>query len=101
MRGRTLDNAFMILDEAQNATAMQMKMFLTRMGIGSRAIVTGDITQIDLQDHSPSGLVQAAELLQDVEGIGFVNLDHNDVVRHPLVMKIIQAYDGNSKKEDI
>ena len=101
MRGRTLDNAFMILDEAQNATAMQMKMFLTRIGIGSRAIVTGDITQIDLQDHSPSGLVQAAELLQDVEGIGFVNLDHNDVVRHPLVMKIIQAYDGNSKKEDI
>ena len=93
MRGRTLDSAYMILDEAQNATVMQMKMFLTRLGIGSRAIITGDITQIDLQRRSDSGLVQVAGILKDVEGIGFVMLDQNDVVRHPLVMKIIQAYD--------
>ena len=93
MRGRTLDSAYMILDEAQNATVMQMKMFLTRLGIGSRAIITGDITQIDLQRRSDSGLVQVAGILKDVEGIGFVMLDQNDVVRHHLVMKIIQAYD--------
>ena len=93
MRGRTMDSAYMILDEAQNATVMQMKMFLTRLGIGSRAIVTGDITQIDLQKQSDSGLVQVANILKDVEGIGFVMLDKSDVVRHPLVMKIIQAYD--------
>ena len=93
MRGRTLDSAYMILDEAQNATVMQMKMFLTRLGIGSRAIITGDVTQIDLQRRSDSGLVQVAGILKDVEGIGFVMLDQNDVVRHPLVMKIIQAYD--------
>ena len=93
MRGRTLDSAYMILDEAQNATVMQMKMFLTRLGIGSRAIITGDITQIDLQRRSDSGLVQVAGILKGVEGIGFVILNQNDVVRHPLVMKIIQAYD--------
>ena len=93
MRGRTLDSAYMILDEAQNATVMQMKMFLTRLGIGSRAIITGDITQIDLQRRSDSGLVQVAGILKNVDGIGFVMLDQNDVVRHPLVMKIIQAYD--------
>ena len=93
MRGRTLDSAYMILDEAQNATVMQMKMFLTRLGIGSRAIITGDVTQIDLQRRSDSGLVQVTGLLKDVEGIGFVNLGKNDVVRHPLIMKIIQAYD--------
>ena len=93
MRGRTLDSAYMILDEAQNATVMQMKMFLTRLGIGSRAIITGDVTQIDLQRRSDSGLVQVTGILKDVEGIGLVNLGKNDVVRHPLIMKIIQAYD--------
>ncbi len=101
MRGRTLDSAYMILDEAQNATVMQMKMFLTRLGIGSRAIVTGDITQIDLQRRTDSGLVQVSNILKNVEGIGFVTLDCNDVVRHSLVMKIIQAYDENSSIEKI
>ena len=95
MRGRTMDSAYMILDEAQNATVMQMKMFLTRLGIGSKAIITGDVTQIDLQKRSDSGLVQVASILQDVEGIGFTLLDKTDVVRHPLVMKIIQAYDNH------
>ena len=99
MRGRTLDSAYMILDEAQNATVMQMKMFLTRLGIGSRAIITGDVTQIDLQRRSDSGLVQVAGILKDVDGIGFVMLDQNDVVRHPLVMKIIQAYDQGQKDQ--
>ena len=93
MRGRTLDNAYMILDEAQNATPLQMKMFLTRLGIGSRSIITGDITQVDLQNPKESGLLQASEILSGVEGIGFVRLDEKDVVRHPLVMKIIKAYD--------
>jgi phosphate starvation-inducible PhoH-like protein len=101
MRGRTLDNAFMILDEAQNAAIMQMKMFLTRLGNGSRAIVTGDMTQIDLQRQTDSGLVQVVKILQNVDGIGFVTLDDTDVVRHPLVRKIILAYDShepNKKK---
>ena len=93
MRGRTLDNSYMILDEAQNATALQMKMFLTRMGIGSRAIITGDVTQIDLQNQLDSGLIQARDLLNNVNGIGFARLDKNDIVRHPLVMKIIEAYE--------
>ena len=93
MRGRTLDNAYMILDEAQNATPLQMKMFLTRLGVGSRSIITGDITQVDLQNPKESGLLQASEILSGVEGIGFVRLDEKDVVRHPLVMKIIKAYD--------
>jgi len=99
MRGRTLDSAYMILDEAQNATVMQMKMFLTRLGIGSRAIVTGDVTQIDLQRRTDSGLVQVSNILKNVEGIGFATLDCNDVVRHSLVMKIIQAYDKNTSIE--
>ena len=93
MRGRTLDNAYMILDEAQNATPLQMKMFLTRLGVGSRSIITGDITQVDLQNPRESGLLQASEILSGVKGIGFVRLDEKDVVRHPLVMKIIKAYD--------
>ena len=93
MRGRTLANAFVVLDEAQNATSMQMKMFLTRIGINSRAIVTGDVTQVDLPKQSTSGLIQVAEILKDVEGIGFVQLNDSDVVRHPLVRKIIKAYD--------
>ena len=95
MRGRTLDSAYMILDEAQNASVLQMKMFLTRLGIGSRAIITGDVTQIDLPNRSDSGLLQASELLKGVQGIGIVKLDKKDVVRHPLVMKIIEAYDQN------
>ena len=101
MRGRTLDNAFIILDEAQNTTPEQMKMFLTRIGFGSRAVVTGDITQIDLPDGKRSGLREAMRVLKDVEDIGFSMLTEKDVVRHPLVMKIIRAYekyDANREK---
>jgi phosphate starvation-inducible PhoH-like protein len=93
MRGRTLHSAFAILDEAQNTTAMQMKMFLTRLGPNSRAIITGDITQIDLPHRSTSGLVQAQRILERVEGISFCYLDQTDVVRHQLVRDIISAYD--------
>ncbi|MBC8346128.1 MAG: PhoH family protein [Candidatus Marinimicrobia bacterium] len=93
MRGRTLNNAFMILDEAQNATTMQMKMFLTRLGVNSRAIITGDITQIDLPSKSKSGLLQVIDLLQGIDGLGFCKLDASDVVRHKLVRDIINAYD--------
>ena len=100
MRGRTLNNAFMILDEAQNASAMQMKMFLTRLGVNSRAIITGDVTQSDLPDKENSGLVQVIKILKNVDGIGFVHLTELDVVRHQLVRKIINAYEqnNNSKK---
>lgn len=93
MRGRTLNNAFVILDEAQNASGMQMKMFLTRLGINSKAIITGDITQIDLPTKTISGLVQIQDVLQHVEGIRFVYFDKSDVVRHRLVKDIIDAYD--------
>ena len=93
MRGRTLDNSFMILDEAQNSTITQMKMFLTRLGVGSKSIITGDVTQIDLQSKKESGLVQVAKVLKGIKGIGFANLNQNDVVRHALVKKIIEAYD--------
>ena len=93
MRGRTLHNAFVILDEAQNATAMQMKMFLTRLGAHSRAVITGDITQIDLPQSTVSGLVQIQEILRSVQGVGFTYFDRNDVVRHRLVKDIIDAYD--------
>ncbi len=93
MRGRTLNNAFIILDEAQNATGMQMKMFLTRMGGNSRAIVTGDITQIDLPSRTVSGLVEIQDVLKGVEGVSFVYLDKGDVVRHKLVKDIIAAYE--------
>ena len=96
MRGRTLNNTFMILDEAQNATTMQMKMFLTRLGVNSRAIVTGDITQIDLPRKSESGLLQVIEILNGIDGIGFSQLDESDVVRHKLVRDIIKAYDIQS-----
>ncbi|MBC8205297.1 PhoH family protein [bacterium] len=92
MRGRTLNHAIVILDEAQNTTNMQMKMFLTRLGVNSRAIITGDITQIDLENPNTSGLKQAADILKNVIGIGFVYLDSNDVVRHKLVSDIIRAY---------
>ncbi len=92
MRGRTLNNAFIILDEAQNATKEQMKMVLTRMGEGSRMIVTGDVTQIDLPQGKVSGLKHATKILKGIEGIAIVNLTYKDVVRHPLVMQIIKAY---------
>ncbi len=93
MRGRTLNNAFVILDEAQNATALQMKMFLTRLGANSRAIITGDITQIDLPSKQQSGLIQAKEILSNVQGVAFVYFDKSDVVRHKLVKDIIDAYE--------
>jgi phosphate starvation-inducible protein PhoH and related proteins len=93
MRGRTLNSAYVILDEAQNATAQQMKMFLTRLGANSRAIITGDITQTDLPSREMSGLVQAANILSEVEGIDFVYFDRDDVVRHRLVKEIIDAYE--------
>ena len=96
MRGRTLSNAFVVLDEAQNTTEMQMKMFLTRMGEGSRMAITGDPSQIDLPRGMQSGLVQALRVLGDVGGIGFVRFSAADVVRHPLVAKIIDAYDRDA-----
>ena len=94
MRGRTLNDAFVILDEAQNTTAEQMKMFLTRLGFGSKAVVTGDITQIDLPNPRASGLVQALRIVKHVEGLGFIYFDDTDVVRHKLVQQIVKAYDA-------
>lgn len=94
MRGRTLDNAFVILDEAQNATQSQMKMFLTRMGRSAKFIITGDTTQIDLPKNQPSGLIQAIKLLNNVKGIDFIHLDSSDVIRHKLVKDIILAYNN-------
>jgi len=94
MRGRTLNHAFIILDEAQNTTPEQMKMFLTRIGFGSRAVVTGDVTQIDLARHQKSGLIEARQVLKDVRGIAFTEFQNDDVVRHPLVARIIDAYDS-------
>jgi phosphate starvation-inducible protein PhoH and related proteins len=99
MRGRTLDNAFLILDEAQNATALQMKMFLTRLGANSRAIITGDVTQIDLPNSQQSGLVQIQDVLHNIDGIDFIYLDRNDVVRHRLVRDIILAYADHAKQQ--
>ena len=93
MRGRTLDNAYIILDEAQNTTAAQMKMFLTRIGFGSKVIITGDQSQRDLPRDVPSGLDTAVKVLKDIEGISFVRLSSDDVVRHPLVQKIVRAYE--------
>jgi len=100
MRGRTLNNAFLILDEAQNSVSMQMKMFLTRLGVNSRAIITGDITQIDLPTKQTSGLVQIQEILKNVDGVSFVYLDKKDVVRHRLVKDIINAYEEFVVKSD-
>lgn len=99
MRGRTLDNAFVILDEAQNATEMQLKMFLTRMGPSAKFVVTGDVTQIDLPKHQPSGLLQAMKILPGNEGIDFVYLDKQDVIRHKIVKRIIEIYD-NAKQNN-
>ena len=94
MRGRTLDNAFIILDEAQNTTNEQMKMFLTRLGYGSKAVVTGDITQTDLPKGKVSGLISAEKILKNIIGIGFIEFSKSDVVRHQLVQKIIEAYEN-------
>ena len=99
MRGRTLDNAFIILDEAQNTTPAQMKMFLTRIGFGSRVVVTGDLTQKDLPAGQVSGLTVSLSVLKDIEEIGLMTLTSKDVVRHPLVQKIVEAYDSYEKKE--
>ena len=99
MRGRTLNDAFVILDEAQNTTAEQMKMFLTRLGLGSKAVITGDITQIDLPENKPSGLVEAIELLQEVQGIRMIYFTKRDVVRHRLVQDIIEAYEKAEKRK--
>jgi phosphate starvation-inducible PhoH-like protein len=98
MRGRTLNHAFIILDEAQNTTPEQMKMFLTRIGFGSKAVVTGDVTQIDLQRTQKSGLVDAAHILRNVRGIAFTQFTSADVVRHPLVARIVDAYDAATPK---
>ena len=99
MRGRTLNDAFVILDEAQNTTSEQMKMFLTRIGFQSKAVITGDITQIDLPRNVTSGLKEVLEVLAGVEGIKFVHFDERDVVRHPLVQKIVSAYDRFGRRE--
>ncbi len=100
MRGRTIDSSFIILDEAQNTTHEQMKMFLTRLGYGSKAVITGDITQIDLPNGKKSGLKLAAKILKDVKGIGFLYFEKKDVVRHKLVQDIIKAYEKFEKKEE-
>jgi phosphate starvation-inducible PhoH-like protein len=96
MRGRTLNDSFLILDEAQNTTSEQMKMFLTRLGFNSRAVITGDITQVDLPRGRKSGLVEARDLMEGIEGIGFIHFDESDVVRHSLVQKIILAYEAGA-----
>jgi phosphate starvation-inducible protein PhoH and related proteins len=100
MRGRTLNDAYVILDEAQNTTAMQMKMFLTRLGRNARAVVNGDVTQVDLDPPSRSGLIAAERILHDVEGIAFVHLTQDDVVRHRLVQRIINAFDARDREEE-
>lgn len=99
MRGRTLNNSFIILDEAQNTSVEQMKMFLTRLGLDSQTVVTGDVTQVDLPEGKRSGLMHVRQILKDVKGIGFVEFSGRDVVRHPLVQKIIHAYDKAEKDE--
>jgi phosphate starvation-inducible PhoH-like protein len=96
MRGRTLNHAFIILDEAQNTTPEQMKMFLTRIGIGAKAVVTGDVTQIDLQRGQKSGLIEARQILTEVRGIAFTEFLKEDVVRHPLVARIVSAYEAHT-----
>lgn len=100
MRGRTLDNAFVILDEAQNTTLPQIKMFLTRMGRNAKFIVTGDLTQIDLPKKSDSGLARAVEMLRKIEGIGIVEFDNKDIIRHALVSRIVRAFDGDKAAQD-
>lgn len=99
MRGRTLQSAFILLDEAQNTTPMQIKMFMTRMGPESKAIITGDTSQIDLPRNQKSGLIDAIEILKNVKGIGFTTLEASDVVRHRLVREIINAYDKHAEND--
>jgi phosphate starvation-inducible PhoH-like protein len=99
MRGRTLNDAFIVLDEAQNTTPEQMKMFLTRIGFNARAVVTGDVSQTDLPQGKRSGLVVAREILRDIEGVAFAEFDATDVVRHPIVQRIVEAYDRHSAEE--
>jgi phosphate starvation-inducible PhoH-like protein len=101
MRGRTLNNAFIILDESQNTTREQMKMFLTRIGFGSTAVITGDITQVDLPKGQSSGLIQVLEVLRDTQGIGMTHFSAKDVVRHPLVQRIIEAYDVFEAEQEV
>ncbi len=98
MRGRTLNNSFIILDESQNTTTSQMKMFLTRLGFGSTAVITGDVTQIDLPKGTRSGLVHVTQVLKDIDGVGFTWFDSKDVVRHNLVQRIVEAYDRYDQK---
>jgi phosphate starvation-inducible PhoH-like protein len=98
MRGRTLNDSFVILDEAQNTTSEQMKMFVTRLGFGSKAVITGDVTQIDLPSARRSGLIEAVDILQGVNGLAFVHFDDSDVVRHHLVQRIIRAYDEHKSR---
>ncbi len=100
MRGRTLNNSFVILDEAQNTTPEQMKMFLTRIGFGSKAVITGDVTQVDLPRHQRSGLVNALDVLDGETEIGVTRFDSRDVVRHPLVQRIVEAYDRHERDTD-
>ena len=101
MRGRTLDNSFIILDEAQNTTDLQIKMFLTRIGPNAKAIITGDVTQIDLPKNQKSGLAKAVRILRHIDGIAHIELDESDVVRHRLVKHIIRAYDKEQSREEI
>jgi len=98
MRGRTLNDSFVILDEAQNTTSEQMKMFVTRLGFNSKAVITGDVTQIDLPSARRSGLLEAVDVLKNVQGLSFVYFDESDVVRHHLVQRIIRAYDEHKVK---
>ena len=99
MRGRTLNDSFVILDEAQNTTPEQMKMFLTRLGFGSKMVVTGDITQVDLPSDQRSGLIVVGDVLQSIEGIEFVRFGGEDVVRHKLVQRIVEAYDTHAQRQ--
>ena len=94
MRGRTLNNAFVILDEAQNCTTEQLKMFLTRLGFNSKTVIAGDITQGDLPGGKPKGMIDAVKILKSVKGIHFINLSNKDVVRHPLIQRIVKAYES-------
>jgi phosphate starvation-inducible protein PhoH and related proteins len=98
MRGRTLNDSFIVLDEAQNTTPEQMQMFLTRLGFGSKMVVTGDITQVDLPRDQASGLIQVRDILGDIEGISFVEFGHEDVVRHKLVQRIVEAYKRHAEQ---
>jgi len=100
MRGRTLDHSFIILDEAQNTTDLQLKMFLTRIGANAKAIITGDLTQVDLPKNQKSGLMKSTRILKNIEGIAHIELDEQDVVRHRLVKKIIKAYEKEQEIED-